>query len=111
MSNRTSGSRSAVFVVMRSKDDGALIGATLHALYNQDFAADLEVIHIDSGSTDGTVDVIRASNPAKLIQVRPEEYVPGVVLNRGMRESQADWVVFLNSDAEPANRNWLSGLV
>lgn len=96
---------------MRSKNDGALVGATLKALYDQVYPGRVEVIHIDSGSTDNTVTQIQAWQPTKLIRIRAEEYVPGVVLNRGMREARSEWVVFLNSDAEPANRRWLSGLI
>ncbi len=88
---------------MRSKNDGPLIGAALRAVYGQDYPGGVELVHIDSGSTDGTLDAIRATKPHKLIEIRPEEYVPGVVLNRGMREAQGEWVVFLNSDGEPAN--------
>ncbi|SRR5579862_238834 len=98
-------------IVIRSKNDGPLIGATLKGVYNQDYPGALEVIHIDSGSTDDTVEIIKASRPAKLIQIKAEEYVPGVVLNRGMREASSPWVVFLNSDAEPAGRSWLSELL
>ena len=100
-----------VSVVMRSKNDGAIIGATLKTLYDQDYPGGVEVIHIDSGSTDNTLAQIRARGPSKLIQIRAEEYVPGVVLNCGMREARSEWVVFLNSDAEPANRHWLSELL
>ena len=102
---------STLSLVMRSKNDGSLIGSTLQGVYDQDFADRVEVVHIDSGSTDQTVDVIKSTHPHKLIQIRADEYIPGVVLNRGMRETHSEWVVFLNSDAEPANRSWLSELM
>jgi rhamnosyltransferase len=100
-----------VSLVMRSKNDAALIGATISAVRGQDYPGPIEMIHIDSGSTDGTVEIIRESRPAKLIQIRAEEYVPGAVLNRGMREASSAWVVFLNSDCEPVNPRWLSELL
>ena len=100
-----------ISIVMRSKNDGALIGATLRAVHAQAYPAGFELIHIDSGSTDNTLDVIRSFNPAKLIQIKAEDYVPGVVLNRGMREARSKWVVFLNSDCEPVDGRWLAELV
>jgi rhamnosyltransferase len=100
-----------VSIVIRSKNDGALIGATLRGVLGQDYPGPLELIHIDSGSTDNTVEVIREFNPGKLIRIRADEYIPGVVLNRGMREASSQWVVFLNSDCEPANPRWLSELL
>ena len=92
-------------------NDGPLIGATLKGIYEQDYPGGVRLIHIDSGSRDNTVEIIRSTNPHQLIQIQPSEYVPGVVLNRGMRESEGEWVVFLNSDGEPANRQWLSELL
>ena len=96
---------------MRSKNDAALIGATLRAVHAQDYTGGFELIHIDSGSTDGTVEIIKSFRPAKLIEIRAGDYVPGVVLNRGMREAKSEWVVFLNSDCEPTDGHWLTELV
>ncbi len=103
--------KKCVEIVMRSKDDGPLIGAVLRRIHRQRYPASVRIAHFDSGSTDNTVEVIKTFRPWKLIQIRPEEYVPGVVLNRGMRETTGDWVVFLNSDAEPANDEWLANLL
>lgn len=96
---------------MRSFNDGPLIGATLRAIQAQDYAGGVDLIHIDSGSKDDTVAIIQSFQPRVLIQIQPQEYVPGRVLNRGMHEARGDWVVFLNSDAEPANPHWLSALL
>ena len=100
-----------VEIVMRSKNDGPLIGEVLKNAYKQRCPLPVRLVHIDSGSTDNTVEVIKSFKPWKLIQIRAEDYVPGVVLNRGMRETTGDWVVFLNSDAEPADDNWLGALL
>jgi len=100
-----------ITVVMRSMNDVAVIGDTLRGIYAQNFPEGVRVVHIDSGSTDGTVDLIKASNPWKLIQILPKEYIPGLVLNRGMREAHSDWVVFLNSDAKPVDDRWLPELL
>ena len=100
-----------ISIVMRSKNDAALIRATLRAVHAQDYPAGFELIHIDSGSTDGTLDIIRSFQPAQLIEIKPEDYVPGTVLNRGMRAARSRWVVFLNSDCEPVDTHWLAQLV
>jgi rhamnosyltransferase len=102
---------SCVEIVMRSKNDGPLIGAVLAAIRRQRDVPPVRMVHIDSGSTDDTVHVIRSFRPHRLIEIRPEAYVPGVVLNRGMRETTGEWVVFLNSDAEPAHDRWLAELL
>jgi rhamnosyltransferase len=101
----------AISIVIRSKNDAALIGSTLAAVHRQVYAGPVEIIHIDSGSTDPTVDIIRSFQPHKIIQIKAEEYVPGVVLNRGMREAGSSWVIFLNSDCTPLNENWLAEMM
>lgn len=100
-----------VEIVMRSKNDGPHIGAVLDRVHQQRHPAPVRLVHIDSGSTDQTVEVIQGFQPHQLLRIKASEYVPGVVLNRGMRETTGDWVVFLNSDAEPANDAWLGELL
>jgi rhamnosyltransferase len=92
-------------------NDASVIGDTLRNIYSQNYPDGVRLIHIDSGSSDGTVDLIKATNPWKLIQILPKEYIPGVVLNRGMREADSEWVVFLNSDAKPVDSHWLPELM
>ncbi len=101
----------AVSVVMRSFNEAWAIGETIRQLFAQDFPGEIELIVIDSGSTDGSLEIIRAANPAKLIEIPPGSYVPGVVLNRGAREASHEWIVYLNGDATPVGTNWLTNLL
>lgn len=100
-----------VWVVIRSKNDAALIGKTLEGVRSQDYPGRIRRLHIDSGSTDGTCEIIRDSRPDQFLQIRAEDYIPGRVLNTGMKLSDGEWVVFLNSDAEPVGRDWLGKLL
>ena len=68
------------------------------------------LVAIDSGSTDGSQDLIRAANPAHFIQITPQEYNPSRVMNHGMRLASAERVIFLNADATPQNDHWLRPL-
>jgi rhamnosyltransferase len=97
-------------IVIRSFNEGWALRETLPAVRAQ-ACHSWELVVIDSGSTDGSCDLIRAAHPAHFIQIRPEEYNPGRVLNWGMRLARADSVVFLNADATPQGDNWLAPLV
>ena len=97
-------------VVIRSKNDLALIGRTLAALRGQDFA-DFELLCVDSGSTDGTWELIEAQRPDLAWRVRPEDYIPGKVLNDAVRRCSGKIVVFNNSDCVPLDARWLGNLV
>ena len=101
----------AVSVVMRSFNEAPAIGDTIQQLFAQDFGGEIELIVIDSGSSDGSVEIIQNARPAKFIQIPPGTYVPGVVLNRGAREASHDWIIYLNADATPVGNNWLSELL
>jgi rhamnosyltransferase len=101
----------AVSVVMRSFNEAWAIGDTIRQLFAQDFGGEIELIVIDSGSSDGSIEIIKRANPAKLIQIPLGTYVPGVVLNQGAREATHDWIVYLNADATPVGKNWLTELL
>lgn len=69
-----------------------------------------KVFAFDNGSTDGTREEL-AAVAEKVIDVPPGTYVPGRVLNQGMRTAESEYVVFLNSDCIPTHSEWLERLV
>ena len=101
----------AVSVVMRCFNEAWAVGETIRRMRDQSYEGEIELIVIDSGSSDGSVEIIRAEQPAKLIQIPLGAYVPGVVLNLGAREASHEWIVYLNADAEPVGRDWLVNLL
>ncbi len=98
-----------ISVIMRSYNDAWVIGETLEALSAQRLRA-FELINVDSGSTDGTVEIIKHFNP-KPIQIITSAYKPGRVLNMAIEDSRGEHLVFLNSDATPVGPHWLEALV
>jgi rhamnosyltransferase len=99
-----------VSIVMRSFNEGWALCQTLPALRAQAHE-NWELIVIDSGSTDGSCELIGAARPAHFIQIKPHEYHPSRVLNQGMRLARSELVVFLNADATPQGNDWLGLLV
>jgi rhamnosyltransferase len=98
-----------VSIVLRSFNEGWALRETLEALRAQPHRA-WELIAFDSGSTDGSVDLLRQARPRELIQLAPSDYVPGRVINHGMRLARSQEVIFLNADATPLG-DWLRPLV
>lgn len=99
-----------VSLIMRSFNEGWALKETLPAIQSQEERG-WELIVIDSGSTDGSQELIRAADPAHLVQITPKEYNPSRVMNQGMRLARADVAVFINADATPQGTGWLSPLV
>jgi rhamnosyltransferase len=100
-----------ISLVMRSYNEAWAIEDTLKAVFDQDYGGSIELIVIDSGSTDGSHEIIQCYQPKEFIILEPGTYVPGKVLNQGFKLASHEWVVFLNSDATPANRQWLTALL
>jgi rhamnosyltransferase len=98
-----------VSIIMRSYNEGWALKDTLPALHAQDYR-NWELIVIDSGSKDGSIDMIRNFKPAHFKIIKPEEYNPSRVMNWGMQTAAADYCVFLNADATPQGSNWLRPL-
>jgi rhamnosyltransferase len=99
-----------VSIIMRSYNEGWALRDTLPALAAQDYRH-WELIVIDSGSTDGSVDLIRNANPRHFVQIQASDYNPSRVMNHGMRLARSDFGIFLNADATPQGKNWLRPLV
>ncbi len=95
---------------MRSYNEGWALRETLPALKTQAHR-NWELIVIDSGSTDGSIDLIRQAQPRVFIQIKPEEYNPSRVMNQGMELARAEFAIFLNADATPQGPDWLGPLV
>jgi rhamnosyltransferase len=99
-----------VSIILRSFNEGWALAETLPALRAQDYT-NWELIVIDSGSTDGSVEMIRAAAPRHFIQIEPGTYNPSRVMNQGMSLAQGEFGIFLNADATPQGENWLRPLV
>jgi rhamnosyltransferase len=97
-------------IIIPAKNEAKNIRACLDAIFSQDAGSPFDVILIDSGSTDGTVDIVAAYD-VRLHQIPPEEFGHGRTRNLGARMSQAPVLVFLNADAAHTGQSWLRGLI
>jgi len=99
-----------VSIIMRSFNEAWALRETLPALAAQSYK-NWELIAIDSGSTDGSVELLRQFQPRHLVQILHSEYNPSRVMNQGMRLASSNFGIFLNADATPQGADWLGPLV
>lgn len=97
---------SVVVVNWNSADD---LEQCLEALRQQTHR-ELEIIVVDNGSTDGSVEMVRAKYPDTVLLAETENLGFAEGCNRGIARSTGPWVAMLNNDAfaEPA---WAAELV
>jgi glycosyltransferase involved in cell wall biosynthesis len=97
-------------VIIPVKNGGAVLRKSLAAVNAQKTAFPFEVLCIDSGSTDDSVEVIEAAG-ARLYQIPPHEFGHGKTRNLGVSLSQTPFVALITQDAIPADEHWLEALI
>ncbi len=93
----------SVSVVIPVKDGERLLGELLAAVVAQEPD---EILVIDSGSRDGSVEIARAGG-ADLLEIPPEEFGHGRTRNLGAERTKGELIVFLTQDAVPVD-GWLA---
>ena len=100
------GDPTAVGVVIRALNESALIGTCLEALARQNGSFDLDVLLVDSGSTDATVEIAR-SHGARVLELPASDFDYSKALNAGIEEVRGHLVVILSAHAIPIGDEWL----
>jgi rhamnosyltransferase len=98
-----------VSVVVRARNEGAAIGRLLDGIRLQD-RADVEVVLVDSGSTDDTR-AIAESRGARVIPIDPSAFTYGRALNVGCAAAHGQACVLVSAHCVPSNDRWLSRLL
>ena len=99
-----------VSVIVPTLDGGETLPRLLQAVHAQDGGYEIDVIAVDSGSTDGTLDALRRHGAA-IVPIRPGEFNHGLSRNAGLARARGEFAVLIVQDAVPANARWLSELV
>ena len=105
-----------ISIIIPTKNEENNIKICLEAILKQKTQANIEIIIIDSGSTDDTVGVIKEfkikeKQNIKLFEILSEDFGHGKTRNMGAGLANGDYLVFLNADAIPVDENWLSQLI
>ncbi|MGO4105193.1 glycosyltransferase family 2 protein [Leifsonia sp. YAF41] len=95
-------------IVIPTLNGEPYLGAILDALKAQDFTGEYEVLVIDSGSSDGTMDIVRARPWVRLHEIPNEEFGHGTTRNLGARLARGRMIAYLTQDAVPSNAQWLT---
>lgn len=98
-----------VSIIIRCFNEVSHIGKLLVGLENQDYPS-IEVIIVDSGSNDGTVEVCQKFN-TKIISILPEDFSFGYAINKGCEAASGEILLFASAHVFPVYTNWISLMV
>jgi rhamnosyltransferase len=72
----------------------------------------LELLVIDSGSSDGTLEILqRYSDKLTLIEIPNSEFSHGGTRDKAAKLAKGEFILFLTQDATPYDRYWLINMV
>ncbi len=99
-----------ISVIIPVKNGGDTLPELLRKIRAQRKVEDVEIIVIDSGSTDGSV-AVAESFGCRVIRIPQKDFNHGGTRNLGAREARGDFLVFTVQDAVPVGNYWLYGMV
>jgi rhamnosyltransferase len=99
-----------VSIVLVTRNGAATLPAVLDRIAEQRFDGAVELIAVDSESTDGTADLLRG-RVHHLITIPVDAFDHGLTRNLGIERAQGEFIVLLVQDAVPANDRWLAELI
>lgn len=106
----TTALRRRVSVIIPTWNAGPQFADTLSQIGRQ-FGIDwLELLIIDSGSTDGTLELVRQTD-ARLIEISSASFGHASTRNQAAALADGDILVFMVQDAVPIAENWLYRLI
>lgn len=101
-------------IIIPVKNGGELFKKVLETTLEQNFK-DFEVIVIDSGSKDGSVEYIKSLqnkyNYLILKQIEPKDFRHGKTRNYGAELAKGEFLIFITHDALPYDENWLKEMI
>ena len=99
-----------VSIVVRTLNEAKFLPECLQKIEKQNYLGPVEVVVVDSGSTDDTVK-IATDFGAKIVYISKAEFTFGRSLNVGCSASNGEILVLLSAHCIPANENWLDELI
>lgn len=98
-------------IVILTKNGKRYLRSLLDSLLAQKLFNQAEIILIDSGSTDGTLEIVSGYPDIRLYEIPPEEFGHGKTRNLGASLARGEFLVYIPQDATPMGGDWLENLL
>src|SRR5687768_11835983 len=99
-----------ISIAIPVRNGAAHLPAVLDAIGSQHVNGEVELVVVDSGSTDGSAELCERAG-AQVERIAPADFSHGGTRNRLMELARGERVAFLTQDAVPAHEGWLAALM
>lgn len=99
-----------VSIVYLTKNGGQLFKKSIEAVFSQTVDFEFEVIAVDSGSTDTTLETLK-EYPVRVCHIDPVSFNFGITRDYSFSLANGNILVSLSQDAIPATSTWLQNLI
>ena len=96
-------------IVIRAYNEEKHIRRLLEGIRQQTIK-DVEIVLVDSGSTDGTVRIAESFD-ARIVRIPSAEFTFGRSLNLGMQAARGEFIVIASAHVYPVYPDWLESLL
>jgi glycosyltransferase involved in cell wall biosynthesis len=101
--------KDGVSIIIPTLNGGSIFDTCINKIRHQDYSGDVQLIVIDSGSTDGTPDLAKKAG-AVVKRIDKKEFHHAGTRNAALSLARCDRVIFMVQDAVPCSCKWLSDL-
>jgi len=99
-----------ISIVIRAFNEEEHIEKLLLGIQDQKVSFKYEIILVDSGSTDATVDIALKFG-VKVVHIDATLFSFGHSLNKGIEKTNGEFCVFVSAHCYPQNEEWLNNLI
>ncbi|MEK6942245.1 MAG: glycosyltransferase family A protein [archaeon] len=99
-------------IVVMTHNRKPVLEKTLKAMLAQKFSGEFEIIVVNDGSTDGTVEMLgkKFGKEKKIIAINQPRSYPCRARNNGIKKARNEFIVIMDDDCIPG-KNWLQCLI
>jgi len=98
-----------ISVIIRTYNEQKYLDQLL-TMVNKQINVEFEIIIVDSGSTDDTIEIAK-KHKCKIVNINKEEFTFGYSLNRGIQNASGEFCAFISGHCIPKDINWLYELI
>ena len=85
-------------IIIPAYNGALLLNRCLDSIFNQNTQYSYEVILVDDGSTDNSVELIEARKEPNIILYQQQNAGPAMARNKGIELAQGRYIAFIDAD-------------